>query len=637
MFAMLYWQLAPVLSASFGASLDLRKLLVYPIPHRKLFTVEILLRLTTCGEMVIVVGGAAIGLLRNPLYGWRAAPWILAGAVVFAAANILLSAGTRHLLERLFLRSRLKEVLILLLVSLGLLPRFLILKNVKGTALLRLAPSQFGWPWGAAARVMLHTPGLFAGLSAAGWLAAAFLFSRWQFERSIRYDPSAVRRPASIPRADGLAERLFRLPSRCLPDPIAALIEKELRTFARIPRVRMVYAMSCFFGIAMFFPMLRNPDKHTFFLQLALPLLALYGMLMMAQITYWNCFGFDRSAVQGYYSWPVALRHVFIAKNITVVCLLIPQILILSLVARLFHLPSSPAKIFETICVMIIASLYWCSMGNIFSVRIPRALDPEKMNQMSNKMSAMTIWTAPLLLLPLALAYWSRWFFESELVFGGLMFVAAVIGGIVYWVGLDSAVTTAGQRREAIIAELSRSEGPLSVTWKTVQSHVAALAPQRDNQGMNLACAAGIGAVSGLRSMSGPAVVSEAATRELPRPGKTPLPWLGSGLSAKTLGWMALGEMLADKLPFMPDRTQPPALAFRALSGGFCAYALCRRRWPASNPWAGAAVGAAAAVAASYAGYAWRKHSPLPKLVSALMEDAVTFGAGNAVISAVGR
>jgi ABC-2 type transport system permease protein len=105
MFVMLYWQLAPVISASFGASLDLRKLLVYPIPHRSLFHVEILLRITTCAEMLIAVTGCAIGLLRNPVYGWPAAPYIVAGAVVFTAMNILLSAGTRNWLERLFLRS----------------------------------------------------------------------------------------------------------------------------------------------------------------------------------------------------------------------------------------------------------------------------------------------------------------------------------------------------------------------------------------------------------------------------------------------------------------------------------------------------------------------------------------------------
>src|SRR6266851_4480334 len=41
-----YWQIIPVLSASMGAGLDMRKLLVYPAPHGRLFLVEVLLRLT---------------------------------------------------------------------------------------------------------------------------------------------------------------------------------------------------------------------------------------------------------------------------------------------------------------------------------------------------------------------------------------------------------------------------------------------------------------------------------------------------------------------------------------------------------------------------------------------------------------
>ncbi|MDP9171138.1 MAG: hypothetical protein M3N54_11015 [Acidobacteriota bacterium] len=464
MFVMLYWQLAPIISASFGAAIDLRKLLAYPIPHEKLFTVEILLRLTTCAEMLIVVGGCALGLLRNPLFGAAAAPFSVGGAVLFTVFNILLSAGARNLLERIFLRTKLKEVLIFLLVCVSLVPQFLRYMNVGKSALLRAAPSQFIWPWAAAARVMLRTPGVPAAVSAFAWLAVAWIFSRWQFERSIRYDASAFRRPTRIAKPDGLTERLFRLPSRFLPDPIGALAEKELRTFARIPRFRMVYAMSCFFGVVMFLPLLRHPEKHPFFLQLALPLLALYGLLMLGQITYWNCLGFDRSAVQGYFSWPIRFRDVLIAKNLAVVCMLIPQILIVSIVGRLFHLPANPAKVLETIVVMIVASLYWFAMGNIFSIRMPRPLDPEKMNQMSNKMQAMTIWTAPLLLLPLALAYWSRWFFESQIVFGGLMLLAAGVGAAFYWVGLDSAVANADRRREAIVMELSGGDGPLSIT-----------------------------------------------------------------------------------------------------------------------------------------------------------------------------
>jgi ABC-2 type transport system permease protein len=340
----------------------------------------------------------------------------------------------------------------------------LVYLNVKKSALMRFAPSQLVWPWAAAGRLMLHDPIWTSALTALVWLAAAFVFSRRQFERSLTFDAASVRRPERVENTDGFMDRLFRLPSRFLADPIAVLVEKELRTLARIPRFRLVYAMSCFFGIVLYLPSLKRGHTDTFFHQNALPFMALYGLLMLGQITYWNAFGFDRSAVQGYFSWPVAFRDVLIAKNITVVCLLIPQILIVSLIGRAVHLPASPGKVLETIVVMVISSLYWLAMGNIFSVRMPRPLNPDKMNQMSNKMQALTIWVAPLLLLPLALAYWSRWFFENEFVFIGIMAIAAVVGGVFYWVGLDSAVNTAQERRESILMQLSRSDSPMSLT-----------------------------------------------------------------------------------------------------------------------------------------------------------------------------
>ena len=281
LFVMMYWQIAPVISAGFGASLELRKLLVYPIPHGKLFTVEVLLRLTNCGEMLIVVAGAATGLVRNPLFGARDGILVIFGALLFAATNILLSAGSRHLLERLFLRTRLKEVMVLLLVAVGLLPQVLLFMNVRKAELVRLAPAQLLWPWAAMARVMLHERIALSASLSLFYLALAYRFGRSQFERSIRYDPAprpvspAILSPA---RPASLAERLFRLPSRFLPDPLAALVEKELRTFARIPRFRMVYAMSCIFGIVLYLPTLRNPRPQSFFIQNALPFMALYGL-----------------------------------------------------------------------------------------------------------------------------------------------------------------------------------------------------------------------------------------------------------------------------------------------------------------------------------------------------------------------
>jgi hypothetical protein len=103
-------------------------------------------------------------------------------------------------------------------------------------------------------------------------------------------------------------------------------------------------------------------------------------------------------------------------------------------------------------------------MGNICSVRMPRAMDPEKMNQMANKMQALSIWSAPFLLLPIGLAYWARAVFENEIIFSGILLIAAIVGAIFYWVGLDSAVSSAARGREAMLLQLSRSEGPLSTT-----------------------------------------------------------------------------------------------------------------------------------------------------------------------------
>jgi ABC-2 type transport system permease protein len=464
LFVTIYWQLAPIISAGFGASLDMRKLLLYPIPHNKLFLVETLLRITNCAEMLILLAGAAIGLLRNPLYGLRASSLVVAGALIFAATNILFSAGARNMLERLFLRSRLKEAMLFLFFAAAVVPQLLLFMNVRKSALLRFAPSQVGWPWAAAARLMLREPVALSAAISLLYLAAAYFFGRWQFEISVRYDAASLRKAEPDVAARGIAEAFFRLPSRVLPDPMAALVEKELRTFARIPRFRMAYAMSCIFGIVIFLPALRNPRPDAFFLQNALPLMAFYGLLMLGPISYWNAFGFDRSAAQGYFSWPIRFRDALISKNITVALLLIPQILVTALVSRVVRVPLSAGKLCETIVVILIGSLYWFAMGNICSVRMPRAMDPEKMNQMANKIQVLSIWTAPVLLLPIGLAYWARAVFHNELVFGGMLLMAALIGGIFYKVGLDSAVSTAENRRESILLELSRSDGPLSIT-----------------------------------------------------------------------------------------------------------------------------------------------------------------------------
>ena len=191
--------------------------------------------------------------------------------------------------------------------------------------------------------------------------------------------------------------------------------------------------------------------------------MSLYGLLMLGQISYWNAFGFDRSAIQGYFSWPIRFRDAMVAKNLAVGCLILPQVAVIAIFGRAMHLPASPAKVLETLVVALIAAAYWCTVGNMVSVRMPRPLDPDKLNQMSNKLQALSILASPLLLLPVALAYWARAVLDNQWIFVALLAISAIVGAIFYRIGLDSSVETARRERESLLNQLSRAEGPLSV------------------------------------------------------------------------------------------------------------------------------------------------------------------------------
>src|SRR3954454_9813789 len=51
----LFWQTVPLFTLSTGASLQLNKLQVYPLPSSALFGIEVLLRLTSSPEMVLLL------------------------------------------------------------------------------------------------------------------------------------------------------------------------------------------------------------------------------------------------------------------------------------------------------------------------------------------------------------------------------------------------------------------------------------------------------------------------------------------------------------------------------------------------------------------------------------------------------
>ena len=143
------------------------------------------------------------------------------------------------------------------------------------------------------------------------------------------------------------------------------------------------------------------------------------------------------------------------------------------------------------------------------------------------------------------------------------------------------------------------------------------------------ATAAGIGAVAGLRSMTAPALVSRAAASGDLRIREPRLRWMSANASAKTLTLLALGEMIADKAPFIPNRTDAGPLSARIVSGGLCGAVICSAGKQSAI--AGGIVGGLAAVGGAFLGYQARKR--LPGFGTGLAEDVVAIGSGLAVLT----
>ena len=219
--ALMYWQLMPLMMATSGLSLDLKRLLVYPIPERRMFGIEVLLRASTGIEILLVMTGAAIGLWRNPSVPWWGPLWFLP----FTAFNLCLSAGVRDLLTRLLRKRGVREVVVLGLLLLTQLPNILVrtipseklvayLKNYAAFSAVLPLP----WQWTARLASGQLSASAFFGLAL--WLFLGAWFGYSQFRRGLRFDEAAAEsanRKQTGPPGPPLIRRAHRRIAAALP------------------------------------------------------------------------------------------------------------------------------------------------------------------------------------------------------------------------------------------------------------------------------------------------------------------------------------------------------------------------------------------------------------------------------------
>jgi len=142
-----------------------------------------------------------------------------------------------------------------------------------------------------------------------------------------------------------------------------------------------------------------------------------------------------------------------------------------------------------------------------------------------------------------------------------------------------------------------------------------------------------IGAVAGSRSMTPVALIAGASLMGLTTPGRPA--GLGSRVGKAVALVMGLGELLGDKQPSAPDRTEPGALMARALSACMAGMALA----PRGRARLGGLLAMVAAVPSAFLGLKARARctEAVGPVKSALIEDVVVVLGGLACVVSASR
>jgi uncharacterized membrane protein len=143
-----------------------------------------------------------------------------------------------------------------------------------------------------------------------------------------------------------------------------------------------------------------------------------------------------------------------------------------------------------------------------------------------------------------------------------------------------------------------------------------------------------IGVIAGLRSLTAPAVVSWGARLGWLHLENTWLAFLGAPVTPYILSALAVGELIADKLPKTPSRKAPVGFAARVMTGALCGAALGATSQAAIG---GLLAGVLGAVAGTLGGYEARRR--LVRAIGgndfpiALIEDAIAIGGAIWIVS----
>lgn len=469
----LLWQGISITLASFQEQFDLSGLLRFPVSFGSFVLLHLIFGLidisTIVGGLCILGIYAGVVVARPGLFAW--------GAIVllfFAAFNMLLARAILAWLDRWLAKRRSREIIsgLFLLAMLGLQllnPAFH--KQTEEDAprpdarharqeahpLIDTANAMQAWlPPGLSTKA-LHRASEDKPIAALGWLgllgtygigASALLAMRLRAEyRGESLEEAPERRRATARDSTGVI----------YGGPIAAVIEKELRTLTR--SMPQLYAlgvpMLMVFIIGNVFHTTATSTRHPF--QLAFPVCVAYGLLGFIQLIY-NNLGAEGRGIQLLLLSPTPMRTVLLAKNLCHAGLFVIVAIVSGLLASLrLGLPDT-AVIATTVAWLTFALPANLAAGNVMSLTMPYRVNLGRLGrQAGSQANAMLSMLIQAILLGVGAGVISLC-----TLFGRMWYAAIVLGllAVCCWVGwlvvLSKADWLAANRRDQLIARLAK-------------------------------------------------------------------------------------------------------------------------------------------------------------------------------------
>lgn len=474
----IFWQVFPVLFATFTSQFDFRSLLRFPLSLGAFFVVSLAYGLADPAAL-----GAMLWLLAMTIGVTAARPELLPAMLVIVVTFALLNAFLERLIgswiERLLARRRTREIVfavfIVLMLSLQLTGIFVErYGKVLVSVAQRVLPILAAFPPGLAGQA-LDTAGRgnrtgflqhMAGIAA---YAAGFAYLLWRRLQTQYHGEELSESRAPTPRqriATTVQVREEAAALQLLSPTVAAVLMKEFRYLSRngmlllnlfLPPVLILllsYQME-FLGKKR--PPSGAPGQWHVSHEWLFPGAMAYAMLILTGPAY-NCFAYDGRGMQTLLIAPLHFRDVFLGKNLLLAMVMAFEAMVVGTLLALRIGAPPLSLLLATLAAIVFAGLGQLVVANWASVSYPRRLEFGTFrNQRASGMAVLIALGMQLLLIGTGSVVFAlgSWLGNPWLPVGVFALLAAAAAGG-YAASLDPLSRLAERRREVLLEKLCR-------------------------------------------------------------------------------------------------------------------------------------------------------------------------------------